>query len=180
MYSSQYPISVADGELNRLLSQPTRGTVAHAWYSPPNQQDVLPDLLAFRLPPGLAPETDNIRIVAADNSSERLWLERALDLPMQLKATAYGPALLLPTHELESSRSGLPRVSEVVLAIYDPPTDGWPWLSVGIFPQPIEALLNAENKLLRGRYLWSEYLSVDAVREQFADALNMVTAFCRS
>ena len=151
-----------DEEVDWLLSKPIGEIFGNAWYTGPGKFHQAPALLLVQLPKKLA-GNDNLLVLVAENAAERRALECALDRPMTLLQTPFGAEFILPTHELQFVKSGLPNSNELQVMVYEPPRHGWPWLFIVIKEKNIDS---GGEVLTRSRYKWAYCTSPGKVMER--------------
>ena len=129
---------------------------------------MVPDLLVIKPPQGLVKGATPL-VIPAETPAERRYLERALDRPMELRATPFGRTLVLPTIDLQSAPSSLPVLAKVMIYVFEPPRRGWPWVGLVAMARATDSEMTA-----RGRYLSRFGKSVSEIGGLIADVLETV------
>lgn len=129
------------------------------WYG--GFQPGLPDLCVGRWPPGVAAATP-WKLWAVETPAEREALLAALARPVPLRGGALdfasGP-------DAAVSRPG---IGNQVLALYEPPAPGWPWITLGRWPPEIGRQVDAHRDV----YTWDADLTEAAAHERIAQGFG--------
>ncbi|KMO27210.1 hypothetical protein VQ02_33600 [Methylobacterium variabile] len=121
----------------------------------------LPDLCLGRWPADIATETP-WKLWAVESAKERDALLAALARPVPRKGGALdfsaGP-------DAAVSRPG---TGDPVLALYEPPAPGWPWITLGRWPREIGRQVEAHREV----YTWDPDMTEAAAHDRIAQGIG--------
>jgi len=117
----------------------------------------LPDLCLGRWPPGITTVTP-WKLWVVETDAERAALLAALARPVPRRDGA------LDFRSGPDAAVSQPGSGDTVMALYEPPSPGWPWITLGRWPREIGRQYGAE----RETYTWD----VDLSSEDAVDRLS--------
>ncbi|MCF4130058.1 hypothetical protein [Methylobacterium sp. SyP6R] len=121
----------------------------------------LPDLCVGRWPPGISVETP-WKLWAVETAAEREALLAALARPVPRRGGALDFAAG-PDAAVRRQSSG-----DTVLALYEPPAPGWPWITLGRWPPEIGREVGAHRDI----YTWDADLTEAAALDRIAQGVS--------